>query len=256
MKAGSNDTMTAPKATFAVVGVVFILDLLVLYLVHVFGAPVEPAAAALISAGLLAALLVLPVHLLQRRVRGANVQRSAERSGGGTNTLTITDSLTGVMNRRGITASLLDAMAQAERYSTPLAVAIGDLDNLKRITETRGASAVDKALVHSASVIAESLRMPDKVGRYGTEEFLIVFPHTTLTQARKIADRMRNAVQKSKLRVDGTDLALTVSLGITQFQKGEDLEHLLSRAERALTQAKAGGRNFVAVQKTARAARE
>ncbi|MFL6624775.1 MAG: GGDEF domain-containing protein [Sulfurifustis sp.] len=249
--------MTAPKATFAVIGVVFLLDLLVMYLLLAVGAPEDAPTAALTHAGLLAALLVLPVYVLQRRLRGANGHRGVERgAGSGTSTLTITDSLTGVMNRRGITASLLDAMAQAERYNTPLAVALGDLDNLKRITETRGASAVDKALAHAASALAETLRMPDKVGRYSNEEFLIVFPHTTLAQARKISERMRNAVQKSKLKVDGTELALTVSLGVTQFQKGEDLEHLLSRAERALTQAKSGGRNFIAAQKAARAARE
>jgi diguanylate cyclase (GGDEF)-like protein len=168
--------------------------------------------------------------------------------------LAITDPLTRIMNRRGITVSLLDAMAQAERYNTPLSVAMGDVDHFKRINDRHGHEAGDRVLTQIASTLSEALRMPDKVGRYGGEEFLVIFPHTTLTQARKIAERMRGEVQKSDIDLGDGHVGITISLGVTQFQKGEDLEQLLSRADAALYQAKSGGRNLVAVQKATRAA--
>ncbi len=73
--------------------------------------------------------------------------------------------------------------------------------------------------------------MPDKVGRYGGEEFLIVLPHTALAPGRQIAERVRSAVGKAAIEAGGGKrLSLTVSIGVTQFRKGEDLEQLLARA--------------------------
>lgn len=98
--------------------------------------------------------------------------------------------------------------------------------------------------------------MPDKVGRYGGEEFLILLPHTTLTQGRKIAERIRVAVSRRRIAVsDKEKTGLTLSFGLVQFRAGEDLEQLLSRSDRALYDAKEGGRNRVVAQRaTPRAA--
>jgi diguanylate cyclase (GGDEF)-like protein len=249
---------SSPQTMFVIVAIAFVLELLIFSALHVFGVPRDPIAAALLNAGLLAVLLAGPVYwMTQRRTSsGGESQRGLERLSADTTQLAITDSLTRIMNRRGITVSLLDAMAQAERYNTPLSVALGDIDHLKRINETHGHGTGDKVLSHTAAVLSETLRMPDKVGRYGGEEFLVIFPHTGLAQARKIAERMRGAVQKSKLDIDRNKVQVTLSLGVTQFQKGEDLEQLLSRVDKALVQAKSGGRNLVAAQKAARAGRD
>ena len=166
------------------------------------------------------------------------------------NRLTITDVLTQIMNRRGITVGLLDAMAQAERYATPLTIAMVDIDFFKKVNDSHGHEAGDKVLKEVASILADALRMPDKVGRYGGEEFLIVFTHTTLAQARKIADRIRASLGKYEFDIGTKKINLTISLGIVQYKKGEDLEQLLSRVDKAMYAAKSGGRNMVVAHKS------
>lgn len=244
-----NESTTTSKTVLAIVGVAFVLEAIVYAGLSLFAGPLDVVAAALLNAAILAVLLVAPVYGIVSRLGSSGDSQRGERLGGDATQLAITDPLTRIMNRRSITVSLLDAMAQAERYNTPLAVALGDVDHLKRLNEAHGHGAGDKVLSHVASLLSETLRMPDKVGRYGGEEFLVIFPHTALAQARKIAERMRGAVQKSKLDVDRNKLQPTISFGVTQFQKGEDLEQLLSRVDKALTQAKSGGRNLVAAQK-------
>lgn len=245
------------KATLAVAGVAFVLELLIYSGLRTYAAPGEPLPMALLNAALLAVLLaVFSYWLVLKSVGRGDSPRAMDRSSTEMTQFAITDPVTRIMNRRGITVSLLDAMAQAERYNTPLSIAMGDIDHLRRINETHGHGTGDKILSHVASVLSETLRMPDKVGRYGGEEFLVIFPHTGLAQGRKIAERMRAAVQKSKLDIDRNKVQVTISIGVTQFQKGEDLEQLLSRVDKALVQAKSGGRNLVAAQKGARPSRE
>jgi diguanylate cyclase (GGDEF)-like protein len=166
--------------------------------------------------------------------------------------VSVTDSLTQLMNRRGVTMGLLEAMAQAERYDTPLSVALVDVDGFQRVNEEFGNSAGDKVLAELAGVLAETLRMPDKIGRFDGEEFLAVLPHTSLTEARKIGERLRNTAGSSKFSADGKRVPLTVSLGVTQFAKGEDLEQLLSRAQNAVREAKKSSGNHVIARKSAR----
>lgn len=252
----SDNSITTAKAVFAIVGIAFTVELVIMSVLHALGAPSDSVAAALLDAALLAALLAPPVYwlVLRRLQMEYEKRRQAEQHGADMSHLAITDPLTRIMNRRGITVSLLDAMAQAERYNTPLSVAMGDVDHFKRINDKHGHEAGDRVLAQIAATLSDALRMPDKIGRYGGEEFLVVFPHTTLAQARKIAERMRGEVQKSDVELGDGRVEVTISLGVTQFQKGEDLEQLLSRADAALYQAKSSGRNLVVVQKPTRAA--
>lgn len=162
----------------------------------------------------------------------------------------ITDPLTRIMNRRGITVGLLDAMAHAERYRTPLTVAMADIDLLKEINASYGRGAGDRVLKDVAGVLADALRMPDKVGRYGGEEFLIVLPHTNLMHGKKIVERIRSSVSKWDFEVGSKKIRLTISIGVTQYKDGEDLEQLMSHASKALQQAKQGGRNKVVASKS------
>jgi diguanylate cyclase (GGDEF)-like protein len=162
----------------------------------------------------------------------------------------ITDPLTRIMNRRGITVGLLDAMAHAERYRTPLTVAMADIDLLKEINATYGRGGGDRVLKDVAGVLADALRMPDKVGRYGGEEFLIVLPHTSLAQGKKIVERIRNSVSKWDFEVGSKKIRMTISIGVAQYKVGEDLEQLMSHASKALQEAKQGGRNKVVASKS------
>lgn len=251
----NHETITAGKAVLAIVGIAFGVELLLAAAFRYLGEPGHPLLAALLNAVLLA-LLVAPVvyWLVLKPLRSEHERRrEAERLGANMTHLAITDVLTRIMNRRGITVSLLDAMAQAERYRTPLSVAMADVDQFKRINDTQGHETGDKILAQIASLLSETLRMPDKVGRYGGEEFLIVFPHTTLAQSRKIAERMRVAIEKADFGPVGSG-RITISVGVTQFQKGEDLEHVLSRVDKALYEAKSAGRNRVAAPPSVRQA--
>jgi diguanylate cyclase (GGDEF)-like protein len=164
--------------------------------------------------------------------------------------LTVTDPLTHLMNRRGVIMGVLEAMAQAERYNTPLSVALVDIDHFKRVNDEFGNHAGDKVLAEFAGVLADTLRMPDKLGRYDGEEFLAVLPHTGLTPARKIAERIRSTAAAAKLNVSGKRIGLTVSVGVTQYNKGEDLENLLSRANAAVREAKRDDGNRVITKKS------
>jgi diguanylate cyclase (GGDEF)-like protein len=100
-----------------------------------------------------------------------------------------------------------------------------------------------------AGVLADALRMPDKVGRYGGEEFLMVLPHTSLVQGKKIVERIRNSVSKWDFEVGSKKIRLTISIGVAQYKTGEDLEQLMSHASKALQEAKQGGRNKVVASK-------
>lgn len=163
------------------------------------------------------------------------------------------DALTRVPNQRGITSSLLNAMSYANRYSHPLSVALVDLDLLASINRQMGRKAGDKALQTVAAVFTDTLRMPDHAGRYGDEEFLVVLPNTTLKNATGIAERIRDGVENADCSFNGKKIPVTVSIGASQFHKGEDLERFLVRVDKALAAAKASGRNRVVAERRASA---
>lgn len=161
------------------------------------------------------------------------------------------DALTRVPNQRGITASLLNAMSYANRYNHPLSVALVDLDLLTNINREMGRKAGDKALQAVASVFTDTLRMPDHAGRYGDEEFLVILPNTTLKNATSIAERIRDGVESVDCEFNGKKIPVTVSIGVSNFLKGEDLERFLVRVDKALSAAKKSGRNRVVAERRA-----
>jgi diguanylate cyclase (GGDEF)-like protein len=211
---------------------------------------------ALGSASWLAALLVAVVNAtVALALVVSPLARSYEASlkearprGGATSTV---DSLTHIPNRRGITSSLLDAMSYANRYGHPLSVALVDLDLLRELNRQLSRKAGDKALQAVASVFTDTLRMPDRAGRYGDEEFLVILPNTTIKNATKIAERIREGVEDADCVYNGQKIPVTVSIGASQYRKGEDLERFLSRVDKALAVAKTSGRNRVVTDRPA-----
>jgi diguanylate cyclase (GGDEF)-like protein len=206
----------------------------------------------LLNGILLAVICAPPIYwLVLSPIRNQYIRRlRGEGDDEDLNHMAITDPLTRIMNRRGITVGLLDAMAHAERYRTPLTVAMADIDLLKEINASYGRGGGDRVLKDLAGVLADALRMPDKVGRYGGEEFLIVLPHTSLVQGKKIVERIRNSVSKWDFEVGSKKIRLTISIGVAQYKIGEDLEQLMSHASKALQEAKQGGRNKVVASKS------
>jgi diguanylate cyclase (GGDEF)-like protein len=251
MNGSRTETASALQAMFAIVAIVFVAEIVIMaVLAYLEVAPSQPLV--VVVAGIaLAAITAPPIYwlvLIPIR-REHEKRREAEAQAADLGQLTITDELTRVMNRRGITVALLDSMAQAERYDTPLTIAMADLDSFRKVNDDHGRQAGDTVLMTAASILEEALRMPDKVGRFGAEEFLVILPHTPLAQGRTISERIRAAVAKHPATHGDTSIPTTVSLGVTQYRKGEDLQQLLARVEQALSEAKAGGRNCVVARK-------
>ncbi len=243
--------MSAAKAMLAIVAITFVAELLVMQGLSYFGINQITTLALFIDAIILSVVIAPPIYWLvlnpihreyERRLKAEDEAEEMSR-------VAITDPLTHIMNRRGITVGLLDAMAQAERYRTPMTVAMADIDHFKEINDTYGHEAGDRVLKDVAAILSDALRMPDKVGRYGGEEFLIVLPHTSLVQGRKIVERIRASVSKWSFDLGTKKIHLTISIGVCQFKSGEDLEQLLSHADKALYDAKKGGRNLVVAAK-------
>lgn len=222
-----------------------LLTLAAAFIASAASAGVGPTAIlmAILATVLVQALIVTPLA----RDYEENLQNksSSDTSNTGGNV----DTLTRISNRRGITSSLLNAMAYANRYNHPLSVALVDVDFLRNINSTHGRKAGDKALQTVAAVFADTLRMPDHAGRYGDEEFLVLMPNTSLKNASKIAERIRKGVESTECNLNGKKIPVTVSIGASQFHKGEDLERFLVRVEKAMTSAKTAGRNCVVAER-------
>lgn len=157
---------------------------------------------------------------------------------------TLTDPLTGVGNRRRINNQAIEA--EIGRYyrhgMTPFSVAMVDIDHFKQINDTHGHLMGDAILRQLSRYFADRLRVSDEIARWGGEEFLLLLPSASLQHAIQLAERIRNEI--AALDFSGTPV--TVSIGVAEYQRGESLETLLARADRALYAAKQGGRNRVA----------
>jgi len=180
--------------------------------------------------------------LIRGQLRRADEARLANMATRAAQSERITsDALTGLLNRQGITASLLEAMAHAERYGNPLSVALVAID----AQQAAGRKAADKLVQSVANLFGEALRLPDRVGRYGEGEFLVVLPQAALKDAAKIAERIRANAAATQPGAAGRKPVGTLSIGVVRFRKGEDLERLLTRAGEALAKARAAGGNRV-----------
>jgi diguanylate cyclase (GGDEF)-like protein len=124
-------------------------------------------------------------------------------------------------------------------------VALLDIDRFKDVNDTYGHQVGDRVLESLTRLLAETLRAPDSLGRYGGEEFLIVMPETDLDATNVIAERIRKKVRETDFEVGEARIKMTVSIGATKFQGGEDLAELFARVDRALYDAKQSGRNLV-----------
>lgn len=153
---------------------------------------------------------------------------------------TLIDPLTRVLNRRGLQTHLLQEIARAHRYATPLSCLMLDVDQFKAINDRFGPARGDEALMELASSLIGCCRPTDFVARYGGEEFTVLLPHTPREGALACAERIRSCIADRTL----AGLA-TVSLGVAQWTPGEDAYSLLERADGTLFEAKAAGGNCI-----------
>jgi diguanylate cyclase (GGDEF)-like protein len=151
------------------------------------------------------------------------------------------DLLSGVLNRRGIEQKLDLELKRAGRNGQSISIALIDIDHFKTINDYAGHAAGDTALRDVVSAISCRLRPHDLLGRFGGDEFLIIFPHTTSSDALIVSTRIEDSVRD--LSIPDTELPLTISIGLTQATSGEIAGPLLARADKALYHAKDAGRN-------------
>ncbi len=161
--------------------------------------------------------------------------------------LALTDSLTGLYNRRYFAAHLDGLMARASEGAQGPSLLMVDIDHFKRVNDTYGHTAGDAVLREVASRVARHVRGFDLVARYGGEEFVVVMPDTSLSVASMVAERLRSMVATKPITLDdGKEISVTISIGITtSLETGDSASALLQRADKALYSAKAHGRNCV-----------
>lgn len=161
------------------------------------------------------------------------------------------DGLTGLLRRERILEQLERELARAVRYRRPLSVGLADLDHFKQVNDTYGHLVGDSLLSLVARTLSSALRSADAVGRYGGEEFLLLFPETDHSAAPIVADKLRRAVENVALHTeDGRDLHATISIGLACVGEEEagtppTATSLIALADARLLAAKGSGRNRV-----------
>ena len=162
-----------------------------------------------------------------------------------------TDQLTQIANRRGLIAAFATEQAKQERSlphdTAPMALALLDIDNFKRLNDSLGHAAGDTALVALAATVSQMLRPGDLVARYGGEEFVLMLPSTPIDEAQQVLQRLQRGLSKSLFVHDGKDVFVTFSAGVTLYRARETLETSLDRADMALYEAKHTGKNKACV---------
>lgn len=141
------------------------------------------------------------------------------------------DELTRTSNERGLTISILELMALADRYGHKLSIGMVRING----TESLESEAADNTMILMAGLMTESLRMPDRIGRFRDNVFMVLLPESDISGATVVADRLMTNLGSSA--ADGISEEVSVQIGMTEFQRGEDLQSLLSRVESAVNDA-------------------
>jgi len=161
----------------------------------------------------------------------------------------LTDALTGLHNRRYLERRLSEEIARSRRYGHPLSCLFIDADHFKLVNDLHGHSAGDQVLRELSLRVRECLRASDVATRFGGEEFALLLPQTDLVEALKLAERIRQRVQRNAIQTgNGNELAVTISIGVSELKEADQKDagdRLISSADAALYQAKRQGRNRV-----------
>ena len=161
-------------------------------------------------------------------------------------TIATTDPLTGILNRRSFTERTLAELARGHRYDRPTSLLMIDADRFKSINDTYGHAGGDAVLQALSACLERTLRPSDIFGRFGGEEFAVVLPETGLDSAVQVADRIRMALATLVVTSNQSAIRFTVSIGVAEFEPAAtEIEPTLDRADAALYEAKAQGRNCV-----------
>ncbi|ONF45072.1 sensor domain-containing diguanylate cyclase [Marinobacter lutaoensis] len=180
----------------------------------------------------------------------ATSKRALERANEQLEKLSMTDRLTGLLNR-GTWENLVDAEYERfRRYGHTTTLVMFDIDHFKKVNDTYGHLAGDEVIKRTAEVTKRAIRQSDSAGRYGGEEFGIILPETDAEGAYIICERIRETIERSTVKTNVADITYTISMGISQLDdRPENYMQWLQRADEALYKAKEGGRNRVVINK-------
>jgi diguanylate cyclase len=194
-------------------------------------------------------------HARQSRERAARMSARMEEMEGEARALqarlsdeqrqSLLDVLTRIPNRLAWEQRIAGEVARWQRFRQPTCVLAWDIDAFKGINDRYGHRAGDKVLVVVAETLATGIRGTDFVARYGGEEFVMLLPGTSIANGVTIADQMREAIAQTGFHFRGTPVSVTISCGITELRDGDGAEEVFDRADRAMYEAKNGGRNRV-----------
>ena len=160
--------------------------------------------------------------------------------------LAITDGLTKLHNSRSFYSQLEVEVDRYNRYKHPLSLLLLDIDHFKEYNDNYGHLEGDKVLVKISQMIKSCLRKLDTAYRYGGEEFTVILPETACDEALLVSERIRSVIEAEKFEPEpDKDVAVTISIGVTQYIPKEQLSTFIQRADKAMYQSKQNGRNQV-----------
>lgn len=190
---------------------------------------------------------------LQARVkvhhRLARIIRELEESKKALAELATTDSLTKLKNRRLFYTQAGQNLASCRRYGKDISLLLLDIDHFKKVNDTFGHHAGDEVLVKVAELLTQMVRDVDTVARFGGEEFAVLLPDTNRLGAAVLGERIRVAIEREPINVDGRRIPVTISIGIATLaaEDVETIDQILKIADQRLYLAKNGGRNRICV---------
>ena len=154
-----------------------------------------------------------------------------------------TDALTSLANRRAFDDEMAQRLAELQRHGRTFSVIMLDVDHFKHFNDTHGHQAGDEVLRGLGKVLRQTTRKMDVSVRYGGEEFAVILPGTSVSDANLSADRIRKAVENAVFYFGKTKLHVTISLGVAESLGGDDIASIVKRADAALYVSKETGRN-------------
>ena len=158
------------------------------------------------------------------------------------------DALTGVYNRRYLETRMGEEFGRHRRYSRKLTLVMFDIDHFKLVNDNHGHPCGDFILQSVADAVAGRIRSSDCLARYGGEEFSCLLQETDLNSGVFLAERFRRQVEEMVHDFRGTQVRVTISLGVSELRSDDTLEQFVKRADEAMYRAKTGGRNRVCAE--------
>jgi len=169
-------------------------------------------------------------------------QKDIEEKNKALNQLAVTDKLTDLFNRRKIEEIIQAELNRKERFKHSFCLSILDIDHFKKVNDVYGHQQGDRVLIEISSILKSNLRKTDFVGRYGGEEFILIFPESSVDSIFSIIEDIRQKIATKHFEGVGHK---TASFGVATSYKGDTVEKLINRADRALYIAKNNGRNKI-----------